>query len=280
MNRLNAPDGTSLVFDAYEPARPKAAVLFLHGWSDHAGRWASTGRRLEAAGFAAYLLDLRGHGRSGGLRGHLSRFSQLLGDLQAFRRAVRLRTEAPQVLLGHSFGGLVVLRYLETQPGDPLAAAVVSSPWLGLAHPPPGWKRFAANLFAGIWPTLRISAGIDPDQLSRDQTVNAGWAADPACHDVMTPGAWAEIRWAQRAVTADGYRIDCPLLFLLAGEDRVVDAHLTRAFADGLKGGSSPQVRWYPEMYHEILNDPQGERVLRDVFDFLAGPLLGSRPKG
>ena len=39
MNRFNAPDGTSLVFDAYEPARPKAAVLFFHGWSDHAGRF-------------------------------------------------------------------------------------------------------------------------------------------------------------------------------------------------------------------------------------------------
>jgi lysophospholipase len=270
MNRFNAPDGTSLVFDAYEPARPKAAVLFLHGWSDHAGRWATTGTRLQAAGFGAYLLDLRGHGRSGGVRGHLTRFSQLLGDLKSFRRAVRLRTEAPQVLLGHSFGGLVVLRYLETQPGDPLAAAVVSNPWLGLAHRPPAWKRFAARVFADIWPTLRISAGIDPDQLSRDQAVNAGWAADPACHDLMTPGAWAEIQWAQRAVTADGYRIDCPLLFLLAGEDRVVDAHLTRAFADGLKGATPPQVHWYPEMYHEVLNDPQGERVLRDVLDFLA----------
>ena len=54
MNRFNAPDGTSLVFDAYEPARPKAAVLFLHGWSDHAGRWAATGTRLQAAGFGAY----------------------------------------------------------------------------------------------------------------------------------------------------------------------------------------------------------------------------------
>ena len=268
MNRLNAPDGTSLVFDAYEPARPKAAVLLLHGWSDHAGRWASTGRRLQAAGFAAYLLDQRGHGRSGGRRGHLSRFSQLLGDLQAFRRAVRSRTAAPQVLLGHSFGGLVVLRYLETQPSDPLAAAIVSSPWLGLTHAPPAWKRLAARLLSDLWPTLGISAGLDPDHLSRDQAVNAAWAADPACHDLMTPGAWAEIQWAQRAVTAEGYRIDCPLLFLLAGEDRIVDAHLARAFADGLK--SISQVHWYPEMYHEVLNDPQGERVLRDIVDFLA----------
>ena len=269
MNRFNAPDGTSLVFDAYEPARPKAAVLFFHGWSDHAGRWAATGQRLQAAGLGAYLLDLRGHGRSGGMRGHLTRFSQLLGDLQAFRRAVRQRTDAPQVLLGHSFGGLVVLRYLETQPGDPLAAAIVSNPWLGLAHPPPAWKRFAARVFADLWPSLRISAGIDADQLCRDQKVNAAWAADPACHDLMTPGAWAEIRWAQRAVTDEGYRIDCPLLFLLAGEDRVVDAHRTRAFADGLKGATPPQVHWYPEMYHEVLNVPQGERVVGDVVEFL-----------
>jgi lysophospholipase len=191
----------------------------------------------------------------------------LLGDLQAFRRAVRQRTAAPQVLLGHSFGGLVVLRYLETQPGDPPAASVVSSPWLGLTHPPPAWKRFAGRIFADLWPTLRIRAGIDPDQLSRDPTVNAAWAADPACHDVMTPGAWAEIQWAQRAVIADGDRIDCPLLFLLAGEDRVVDAHLARAFAGGLKG--TVQVHWYPEMYHEVLNDPQGERVVGDVVGFL-----------
>lgn len=269
MNRFNAPDGTSLVFDAYEPPRPKAAVLFFHGWSDHAGRWAATAQRLQAAGLGAYLLDLRGHGRSGGMRGHLTRFSQLLGDLQAFRRAVRQRTPAAQVLLGHSFGGLLVLRYLETQPGDPLAAAVVSNPWLGLAHPPPAWKRFAARVFADLWPTLRIRAGIDADHLCRDQNVNKAWAADPACHDLMTPGAWAEIRWAQRAVTDEGYRIDCPLLFLLAGEDRVVDAHRTRAFADGLKGATPPQVHWYPEMYHEVLNDPQGERVVGDVVDFL-----------
>src|SRR2546425_4994964 len=39
-------------------------------------------------------------------------------------------------------------------------------------------------------------------------------------HGVMSPGAWREIKWAQGAVVADGHRIECPLLFLLAGEDR------------------------------------------------------------
>ncbi len=267
MPTLAAPDGTELVYDAFEPPYARAAVLALHGWSDHAGRWAHLGERLRDAGLAAYLLDQRGHGRSGGRRGHLSRFSQLLGDLQAFRRAVRLRADRPQVLFGHSFGGLVALRYLETQPSDPLIAAVISSPFLGVAVRPPIWKLLLGRACADLWPTLPVRVGLDVDHLSRDPAVNEAFAQDPAAHDVMTPGAWREIQWAQRAVATDAARIECPLLFLLAGEDRIVDPHLARAFADSLR--SSVEVRWYPEMYHEVLHDPQRERVVSDVLAFL-----------
>src|SRR5256885_9898543 len=141
---------------ACEPPQPKATALFLHGWSDHAGRWRYVGEALQRAGVAAYALDQRGHGRSGGRRGYLSRFSQLLGDLQAFRRAVRRRVDRPQALLGHSFGGLVTLRYLETQPSDPIAAAVISSPWLALAFRPPAWKRVAGRVLQDLWATFPV----------------------------------------------------------------------------------------------------------------------------
>jgi len=274
MPTLTAPDGTQLVYDAYEPHEPRAAVLVLHGWSDHAGRWREVGERLRDAGLAAYLLDQRGHGRSGGRRGYLSRFSQLLGDLQAFRRAVRLRTDRPQVVLGISFGGLVALRYLETQPSDAPAAAVIVCPWLGLAFRPPVWKRLGARVFADLWPTIPVPMNLDAEQLSRDPAVNRAYDEDAAVHGVMTPGAWREIQWAQGAVVADGYRIESPILFLLAGEDRIVDAHLARAFADGLKG--RVQVRWYPEMYHEILHDPQRERAVGDILVFVSAHAPGS----
>ena len=271
MPQLRAPDGTSLHFEAYEPPErtPRSAVLFLPGWSDHAGRWTYVGERLRQAGVAAYMLDVRGQGRSGGRRGHLSRFSQLLADLQAFRRVVRLRTNAPQVLLGHSFGALVALRYLESQPSDVIAAAVLASPWLGLAVPPPRWKLTLGRVLPDVWPTLTLSTGIEPDHLSRDPTVGAAYEADPLVHQVMTTGAWREIQWAQRVVSADADRIESPLLFLLAGEDRVVDAQLARAFADSLK--SEVQVRWYPEMYHEILLDPRAEEAMDDMLQFLRG---------
>ncbi len=250
MNRVNAPDGTPLVYDAYEPARPTVAVLFLHDWHPQpaglAEQFAETGAQLKDAGFAAYFLDQRGHGRSGGRRGHLSRFSQLLGDLQALRRAVRRRQDVPQVLVGHGFGGLVVLRYLETQPGEPPAAAVIVSPWLASRARPAVWKRIAARL-ADLWPTLPTGRGAQ----------------------FMTAGARAEVQWAQHAVLADYERIERPMLFVLGGADTVVDAGVARRFAEDL--GPRAAVQWYPELAHDLLTAPQ-------VRDELTRFIAGNRP--
>ena len=119
--------------------------------------------------------------------------------------------------------------------------------------------------------TGRMAAG-HVSALSRvavPHAVGAAYEADPLVHQVMTTGAWREIQWAQRVVSADADRIESPLLFLLAGEDRVVDAQLARAFADSLK--SEVQVRWYPEMYHEILLDPRAEEAMDDMLQFLRG---------
>ena len=242
-------------------------MLLLHGGSTtRGGRY----HGFAGAGYGVYLSP-PGNGVTAGRAG-TSRFSQLLGDLQAFRRAIRRRhTQTPQILLAHSFGGLVALRYLETQPGDPIAAAVISSPWLALATPRPAWRLLAMRFLADVWPTLPIPASIDAALLSRDHAVNAAYEADPGVHGVMTPGAWREILWAQRAVAADGHRIDVSLLFCSA-----VKTIVTRT-----RRGHSPtrltasQVKWYPEMFHEVLHDPQRDHVVADILTFLGAHGLG-----
>lgn len=290
MPELRAPDGTSLAYDVYEPTtdnRRPTTILWVCDWSDHRTRWKQPAQHLAAAGYAVYVLDQRGHGESAGIRGHLSRFSQLLADLQAFRRHVRSLEGSPspaepapsaargsggqgvrQVLLGHSFGALVVLRYLETQPVDPVAGAVLSSPWLRFARPVSLLQRLATRPLADLWPSLQLKTGLDARALSRDPAVGAAYRANPAVHHVMTPGAWREIQWAQRVVPADAHRIAVPLLFLLAGQDAIVDAQRARAFADGLRG--AVETRWYDEMLHELLLDVDWEKPMADVVEFLA----------
>ena len=242
-------------------------VLIVHGWSDHLGRWEWPAEQLRAAGYTVYLLDLRGHGRSAGRRGHIERFSQYLADIHSFRREVMARHDLPTVLFGHSFGGALVLRYLETDPDLPVKGAVVSNPWLAVAFGIPVWKALLADVLSHYGRTIPFRAGIKPGALSRDLEVGRAFKRDPLVHDRMTPGAWREIQALQRLVVRDAERIQLPILFLVSGHDRIVDREATLELARTLSADVS--IQHYPEMFHEIFNDPEKQKPMSDVLEYL-----------
>jgi len=258
-----APDGARLALRRAAPAGPSRAVLLLlHGFGDHSGRYAHVAAWAVARGYSLWALDQRGHGHSPGPRGHITRFAQFLADVAALRRRAAAEVPAPQVLLGHSFGGLVVLRYLETVPQG-LAAAVVTSPFLALAMHAPAWKVAAARVLADLAPGLGMSTGLDTALLSTDAGVGEAARADPLYHGRMTPRAWREILAAQAAAVAEKDRIATPLLMLLADDDRILSSAASRAFAAALPTPADLIV--YEGMYHEILNERERGRVLADL---------------
>ena len=50
----------------------KAVLALVHGMGEHGGRYQNVARILNRKGYALNGLDLRGHGQTGGPRGHLS----------------------------------------------------------------------------------------------------------------------------------------------------------------------------------------------------------------
>lgn len=262
-----AADGARLALRRERAAgRPRGALILLHGFGDHSGRFGEAAAWFAARGVSVYALDQRGHGRSPGKRGHVSRFAQFISDVAALRKLVGGEEAAPQLLLGHSFGGTVALRYLETAP-EQLAGAIVSSPFLAVAMAVPGWKRLMARLLLDVLPSLPVKTGLDLAHLSTDPKVGQAAKSDPLYHRVMSPRAYREILQAQRAVVAEGDRIAVPLLFLLAGDDRIVSRAASEAFARSLAGDVT--VRVYDGFFHEILNEPQRARAYRDVEQWL-----------
>jgi len=217
-------------------------------------------------GLGVYALDQRGHGRSPGKRGHVSRFAQFLSDVAALRKLAALEQGGPQLLLGHSFGGTVALRYLETEP-EGLAGAIVSSPFLAVAMRVPGWKRLLARALVEVLPALPVATGLDVAYLSTDPAVGHAARSDPLYHSLMTPRAYREVLAAQAAVVAEGRHIRLPLLFLLAGDDRIVSRPASEAFARSLTGDVT--VKSYDGFYHEVFNEPHRARVFRDVEPWL-----------
>jgi lysophospholipase len=263
LDELTAPDGTRLVLRRETTAAgPRAALILVHGWGEHAGRYAHVAAWLAARGIAVYALDQRGAGRSRGPKGHVARFAQYLADIVALRRLVAAEAPGPLLLLGHSNGGLITLRYLETAP-EGVTGAVITSPFLALAFAPPRWKNVLATLLADLTPGLRVPTGVDLNTLATDPAVVTAARSDPWCAQVISPRAWREIRDAQAQVVAEGHRIGVPLFIGLAGDDRIASTSAARAFAAALRGDVT--VREYPAMYHEILNDRDRERVLADI---------------
>jgi alpha-beta hydrolase superfamily lysophospholipase len=273
-----ASDGARLALRRAAPAGPPRAVIFLlHGFGDHSGRYAHVAAWAVARGYALWALDQRGHGHSPGPRGHITRFAQFLADVAALRKRAAAELPLPQVLLGHSFGGLVVLRYLETAPQG-LAAAVVTSPFLALAMHAPAWKVAAARILADLAPGFGMSTGLDTALLSTDARVGEAARADPLYHGRMTPRAWREILAAQAAAVAEQDRIATPLLMLLADDDRILSSAASRAFAAALPTPADLIV--YEGMFHEILNERERDRVLADLGAWLDRALAAAPAAG
>ncbi len=258
-----APDGARLALRRrHADGTRRAACIFLHGFGDHSGRYAKEADWLAGRGVATFALDQRGSGRTPGARGHVSRFAQYLGDLVGLRRLVAAEAPGKLLLFGHSHGGLIVLRYLESAPSG-IAGAIVTCPLVAVAMPVPKWKISLARALADLLPSVPIPSGMDLATLSHDPAVVAAVRGDKESHQVMSPRAYREMLAAQEMLPVEAARIAVPLFFGLAGDDRIVSTSAARAFADSLAGDVTVKV--YDGLFHEILKEPQGGDVLADI---------------
>ena len=127
-------DGLGMYSKAWTPEKePKAAVCLIHGLGEHIGRYDHVGAAFADAGYALLGFDLRGHGKSGGQRGHAPSLDAFFNDMDDFGRDVAKRhPSAPRFLYGHSLGGLLSLSYSLSLKMD-ARGMIISSPGLRTA---------------------------------------------------------------------------------------------------------------------------------------------------
>ena len=127
----------------YAPAAAdplRGTVLFLNGRTEYMEKYAEVIGELGGRGFEVYSCDWRGQGLSGRMlkdsqRGHVNDFEDYLVDLaQLVAIMQRHRAPLPFVLLGHSMGGHLGLRFIERQP-DLFDRAVLSAPMIDIQLP-------------------------------------------------------------------------------------------------------------------------------------------------
>ena len=251
-----------------EAAGPtRSAVLLVHGIGEHSGRYDHVGRFLAARGHDVLAFDNRGHGQSGGRRGHVDHFGQFLDDVEDHvleRRQLGL----PVVLIGHSLGGLISATYVvEGRPAPDLL--VLSAP--ALKAQIPAWQRRLAPVLARVWPTVFVPGGIDGALLSRDPEVQRAYLSDPLRVAGSTAGLGQQIFAAMETTTANLARITLPTYVLHGSEDNLVPL----AASQPLEGRPNVTYRRWEGLRHECFNEPNRDEVLGEMADWIEDRLAG-----
>ena len=117
-------------------------------------------------------------------------------------------------------------------------------------------------------PRLTMERAIDPTTLSRDPEVGRAYLADPLVFQRMTLSLSAELLDAGARTLPRAGQVRVPMLLLHGQEDRLCPAYGSRTFFEQLTTSGS-DLRIYPELRHEIFNEPEQEQVFADVLDWI-----------
>jgi alpha-beta hydrolase superfamily lysophospholipase len=268
-DRFIARDGLALYEQWWlPPGEPVAAVVIVHGISEHSGRYARLADDLNRCGYAVYTMDLRGHGRSDGARVLVRSFDEYLDDVEMLLDRVAARQPGkPLFLLGHSMGGAIVALLGILRPPK-VRGLVLSGPSVIVGGRVfPVLRRLAA--FASVvWPTLRL-VRLGCWYISRDPAVVEAFKNDPLVfHDRFPVRTGAEILLAAKRIQLGLEQLRLPLLILHGTKDVVTDADGARLLAERA-GSTDKTLRLYPGLYHEVFSEPEREQVLADLLAWL-----------
>ncbi len=260
-------DGLEMFARGWTPgARPKAAIALVHGHGEHSGRFEHVAAALTGAGYALLGFDLRGHGRSGGSRGHTPSYDALLDDIAVFLAQVQKRFPGLPFLYGHSLGGNLVLNYALRRKPD-LRGVIATSPWLKLSFQPPAAQLVLARMMNGIAPGFTQNSGLNVNGLSHDRAVVDAYVNDPLVHEKISARLYLSMHESGLWALEHAYDFTLPLLLMHGSADPITSAEASREFA--ARAGKTAELKIWDGMFHETHNEPQKAQVLQAMRDWL-----------
>lgn len=266
---LTTDGGLTLFSQGWLPgnASPRGTVLLVHGFGEHSGRYERVVEFLTSHGLAVQSLDLRGHGRSGGARGHTASYEDLMDDIGLlFADSERRWPGSSRFLYGHSMGGQLVLNYtLRRKPR--IKGAVATSPALRTSVDGPPIKGRLVGLLGSVLPGMTVPAGLDVSGIARDPDVVAAYVNDPLVHGRISLGLAKGLFESTNWLYAHAREFDVPILLTHGTGDRLAYSDATERLAALVP--SECTLRLWDGLYHELHHEPEKDQVLAFILAWI-----------
>jgi alpha-beta hydrolase superfamily lysophospholipase len=267
--RLTGGAGASIYYQYWMPQlTPRAVILVVHGAAEHSGRYQHFAEHFTSDGYAVAALDQIGHGQSDGDSAHANRFDDHITTLDNFLGQVQQDFQGlPIVLFGHSMGGLIASNYL-LRNQSAFTACILSGPAIKTDLKPPVIQLLLIRFLSLIAPKLGVLQ-LDASGVSRDPEEVERYRNDPLNYSgKLTARTVAEMFHSMHHIQANASQITLPLLLLHGADDPLTSASGSQFLADTVSS-SDKTLKIYPGLYHEIINEPEKDRVFADMDNWL-----------
>lgn len=251
----------------------KAVICVIHGLGEHIGRYEHMAKALNAQGYTLYGYDQRGHGQTPGKRG-VARLDALSEDALKLIDHAHTETGLPVVLFGHSMGGGIGL-YTLVRKHPKVCCAIITSPWLRLADPPPAAMLKLVGSLPCLFKNANLNNGLAAEKLCHDPVVADAYVHDPHNHTMVGLLLAADLTRESEKTIADAANVEVPLLLMHGCDDAICSVEGSRAFAKAA-GQDKCLFIEYPGMFHELHNEPE---VNQGLFDREAAFIAEHLPK-
>ncbi|MBN8235566.1 lysophospholipase [Halobacillus kuroshimensis] len=250
-----------------ESTRDRATIILVHGAFEHKGRYKELADRFRQDGFSVIYGDLPGQGLSDGKKGHIRSFGDYVETIQSWYE--QADPDKKIFLLGHSMGGLAVIRFMEEKQPQ-LDGVILSSPAVQIRNKTTRPLEALSYLMNVFTPSLRMKAGQNPENVTRNQIKVEEFRQDPLVIDKVSVRWYREFQKAgSRAFQQVNRFPDVPLLVMQAEEDLLVDPARTKEWFNHVDTSEKSYKLW-PGLYHEIFNEPENDQVYHYTQSFLS----------
>jgi alpha-beta hydrolase superfamily lysophospholipase len=253
-------------------------VIFQHGMIEHQGRHTE----LYDALFRAFgeklivsVMDLFGHGLSGGDRGHIEDFQVFIKDYEQFSNICfdkfYLAYNIKTILGSHSLGGLISIKAV-TDKAIKLPFSVdamfFSNPCISAKMAlPKGVIDFADSL-PELVSKVKIPLIYNAYDLTGDEQKAQEFIHDHLISKSVSIKLGVETYLATKQISSLSYFFDVPSLFILSDNDKVVDNHKTKLFITGMDK-ELVKMKVFPNTKHDILNETCRNDVFQEIIDYI-----------
>jgi len=254
------------LYGIYLPAADaKACIIFIHGLGDHISRYDEMASFFNEHNYSFTGVDLPGHGRSPGKRGHIKDFGHYRDIISSVARFVREREGGiPLILYGHSLGGNIALNYL--QGDNDFEKGIITSAWIKLAFDPPLFKVILASLAGKLVPSMQQPSGLNADDISSDREAVHKYRTDPLVHPFISVRLYLSARAAAGKLISSKDTLKTPVLMMHSSNDRIVSAEGSLIFAEN---NSKADLKIWDKGLHELHNEVFREEVFIYIIKWL-----------